>query len=84
MSEQAMLDRVLSNPVRRALLERLEAASAPLGVDELAEELSIHRNTVRRQLNVLEIVGLVEHDTERPDGPGRPRSLFRRTGADRR
>lgn len=84
MTEQAMLDRVLSNPVRRALLERLEAASAPLGVDELAEELGIHRNTVRRQLNVLEIVGLVEHDTEPPDGPGRPRSLFRRTGADRR
>lgn len=83
MSEQTMLDRVLSNPVRRALLERLEAVAAPLGVDELATELGIHRNTVRRQLNVLEIVGLVEHDTEPPHGPGRPRSLFRRTGSDR-
>ncbi|MFP4635841.1 MAG: helix-turn-helix domain-containing protein [Nitriliruptoraceae bacterium] len=84
MSEQTMLDRVLSNPVRRALLERLEVASAPLGVDELARELGVHRNTVRRQLGVLEIVGLVEHDTEPPDGPGRPRSIFRRTAFDPR
>ena len=77
MASEVTVHRALASPVRSRLLEELHAAEAPLGIDDLATRLELHRNTVRSHLGVLEIAGLVDHETDRPDGPGRPRSLFR-------
>jgi DNA-binding transcriptional ArsR family regulator len=60
VSEAELLDRVffaLSDPVRRAILERLDAA--PLLVSELAEPFAISLQAVSRHIQVLARAGLV-------------------------
>lgn len=77
MTSEVTVHRALASPVRAQVLELLRTSASPLAIGELADRLDLHRNTVRSHLGILEIAGLVEHDTDRPDGPGRPRSLFR-------
>ncbi|MEU5080941.1 MULTISPECIES: helix-turn-helix transcriptional regulator [Streptomyces] len=72
------------SPRRRALLDVLRAAPAPLGVAEAAERMGLHPNTVRFHLDALVADGLVERRTEDPSGPGRPRTVYTaRPGMDR-
>jgi DNA-binding transcriptional ArsR family regulator len=62
-SQDAALDRVffaLADPVRRAILERLDAG--PLVVTELAEPFAITTQAVSRHIQVLESAGLVSKE----------------------
>src|SRR3954453_23517518 len=74
----------LSNPVRVAIVRRLEAdASATL--EQLAEAAGVHRNTARAHAEVLEQAGLIERgEGARGGGAGRPRTQYRLTEAARR
>ncbi|MFH9942928.1 helix-turn-helix transcriptional regulator [Streptomyces murinus] len=72
------------SPRRRAVLEVLRAAPAPLGVTETAERLGVHPNTVRFHLDALVAEALVERRAEASTGPGRPRTVYTvRPGMDR-
>ncbi|MEW2272596.1 helix-turn-helix transcriptional regulator [Streptomyces griseofuscus] len=72
------------SPRRRAVLDVLRAAPAPLGVTETAERLGVHPNTVRFHLDALVAEGLVERRAEASNGPGRPRTVYTvRPGMDR-
>jgi predicted ArsR family transcriptional regulator len=64
------------SPRRRAVLEALRTAAAPLGVAETAERIGVHPNTVRFHLDALVAEGLVERRVEEPSGPGRPRTVY--------
>jgi predicted ArsR family transcriptional regulator len=57
-------------------LERLRASEGSLSVDELAADLSLHPNTIRAHLTVLEESQLVVSSSEHAGKPGRPRKLF--------
>ncbi len=67
---------VLADPTRRALLDALREAAAPLGVRALAERLALHPNSVREQLRRLEESGLVRASVAAPSGRGRPGLRF--------
>ncbi len=67
---------VLADPTRRALLEALDQAPAPVGVTELAMRLRLHPNSVREQLRRLEGAGLVQVSVARLQGRGRPGLRF--------
>ena len=67
---------VLADPTRRALLDALREADAPLGVRALADRLALHPNSVREQLRRLEEAGLVRASTAAPSGRGRPGLRF--------
>ena len=72
------------SPRRRAVLDVLRAAPAPLGVTETAERLGVHPNTVRFHLDALVAEDLVERRAEASTGPGRPRTVYTvRPGMDR-
>jgi predicted ArsR family transcriptional regulator len=72
------------SPRRRAVLDVLRSAAAPLGVSETAERMDVHPNTVRFHLDALVTEGLVERRVEDPAGPGRPRTVYTaRPGMDR-
>jgi len=49
----------LADPTRRALLDRLRAASKPLSLSELAEGLPITRQAVTKHLDALHDAGLI-------------------------
>jgi predicted ArsR family transcriptional regulator len=68
--------RALADPSRVRLLERLRLSERPRSVEELAEDLGLHPNTVRAHLVVLEETELVVSSVERGGRPGRPRRLF--------
>ncbi|MDC9824208.1 metalloregulator ArsR/SmtB family transcription factor [Devosia sp. ZB163] len=68
-----MLDQsfaALSDPVRRALIQRLAEGEAT--VQDLARPFSISQPAISRHLKVLEDAGLIE---TRVDGTARPRRL---------
>lgn len=69
---------------RRAEVWRvLRAASKPLGIAEIADQLEIHPNTVRFHLKALVDHGRAEQVPVEQRGPGRPASRFRAsTGMD--
>lgn len=63
---------------RRAdVLDTLRAAPAPMTINQLAEILDVHPNTVRFHLEALAGSGRVERAEPGPQGPGRPPQLFR-------
>lgn len=71
-------------PRRRVILDLLRDASAPLGVNEVAERAGVHPNTVRFHLDALVAQGAVDASLEKPAGPGRPRTVYEpRPGMDR-
>jgi predicted ArsR family transcriptional regulator len=71
------LHRALAEPQRRHLLAVLDAAAAPLGIEELSGAVGLHANTVRWHLRVLEEAGLVRGEALPPvtgtRARGRPR-----------
>ncbi|MEX2548711.1 MAG: helix-turn-helix domain-containing protein [Nitriliruptoraceae bacterium] len=81
MPRDEQIHRALANPVRIRLLGLLRDAARPLGVEQLVATVSLHPNTVRTHLSVLEAAGLVERArepaAEGSRGPGRPRVVFR-------
>ena len=68
---------VLGAPKRAELLDVLRRRSEPLSVADAARTVGLHLNTTRMHLDQLVAVGLVERLTQRPHGPGRPKSLYR-------
>lgn len=62
----------LSQPTRTRLYDLLRAKRRPAGTEELAAELGLHVNGVRRHLERLQQAGLLERERS-AGGPGRPR-----------
>ncbi len=62
---------VLAQPTRSRIFSLLVDLKVPAGTDEIAEELGLHVNGVRRHLEKLVDAGLVERRRER-GGRGRP------------
>jgi predicted ArsR family transcriptional regulator len=70
--------RALADPSRAHILGEL-ADHGPLDARELADRVGLHVNTVRVHLNALVDAGLVESETQPPQGRGRPRVAYRVT-----
>jgi predicted ArsR family transcriptional regulator len=66
---------VLAQPTRARLFELLQERKREASTEELAEQLALHVNGVRRQLEQLQQAGLVERHKRR-HGPGRPRDYW--------
>jgi predicted ArsR family transcriptional regulator len=64
---------------RARVLEALQTAPAPRGVDELAATVGLHPNTARFHLDGLVEQGLAERKRESRSTPGRPRALYSAT-----
>lgn len=64
---------------RAAVLGALKRASAPQSINDLADELGVHANTVRFHLTRLVDGGQVERVTSTPGIPGRPAQRFATT-----
>jgi predicted ArsR family transcriptional regulator len=62
------------------ILEALRSERDGLDTNQLADELSLHANTVRWHLGLLTDGGLVEAVPERRHGRGRPSIVYRLTG----
>lgn len=79
-SDQRALDLTgaLADPTRYAIYRALvDAAGEPLTVLEIAERFSLHPNVARMHLQKLVDVGLVQSDTRRSAGGGRPARIYR-------
>jgi predicted ArsR family transcriptional regulator len=61
---------------RSRVLAILRAATEPVGVSQVAEQLGLHPNTARFHLDALTGAGLVERTVEERQQPGRPRTLY--------
>jgi predicted ArsR family transcriptional regulator len=61
---------------RARVLALLQESDRPLSVSELAEQVTLHPNTVRFHLDGLVEAGTVERTVEDRDQPGRPRTLY--------
>ncbi|MGW4560850.1 helix-turn-helix transcriptional regulator [Streptomyces sp. NPDC004561] len=61
---------------RARVLEVLRAASAAVGVREIAEQTGLHPNTARFHLDTLVKDGLAEGRAEGAGRPGRPRTVY--------
>ncbi|MDQ1014338.1 helix-turn-helix transcriptional regulator [Streptomyces afghaniensis] len=75
-TSQERADRKQLSGRRRAVLDAVQAADAPLGVTEVADRLDVHPNTVRFHLDALVAQGRVERTVEQPSGPGCPRTVY--------
>jgi predicted ArsR family transcriptional regulator len=64
---------------RSRVLGVLQAARAPLGVDEIAGRVKLHPNTTRFHLDGLVEAGFAARTTEDRELPGRPRALYTAT-----
>ena len=64
---------------RSRVLAALQAASHPLGVEEVAEKVGLHPNTARFHLDGLLERGLAQRAREERSVPGRPRTLYTAT-----
>lgn len=64
---------------RARVLSALQQSPTPLGVEDLAERVQLHPNTVRFHLEALVESKLVSQERESRDVPGRPRTLYRPT-----
>ena len=62
---------------RARILQVVEAAEAPLSVDNIVERTGLHANTVRGHLDVLLAAGSVTREAADAGGRGRPRWLYR-------
>lgn len=70
-------DGVAIGASRRRVLEALQAADGPLGVNAVCALVGLHANTARFHLDALVEQHLVERATEPREGPGRPRALYK-------
>ena len=67
---------VLASVSRVALLEVLRRAGRPLGVQDLADRMGLHANTVRKHLARLLEYGHVTRIRDDTRRPGRPRHVY--------
>ncbi len=67
---------------RTRVLEALQDAGRPLGVQETAELVGLHANTVRFHLDGLVDAGLATRATEERSDPGRPRVVYAAAAVD--
>ena len=72
-------DTLVLGASRSRVLAVLLAASAPLGVEEIAGRVRLHPNTTRFHLDALIESGLAARASEERDLPGRPRTLYTAT-----
>jgi len=70
-------NRVLAGISRSRLVAALREADGPLDIRELADAVGLHPNTTREHLERLVAAGLVERETMRPVGRGRPAFRYR-------
>lgn len=68
--------RALADERRARIAAELERAPAGLGVQELADRLGLHPNTIRWHLGILADAGLVSSRAAERSAPGRPRILY--------
>lgn len=61
---------------RARVLEALQTARSPLGVDAVAAKVGLHPNTARFHLDGLVEQGLAARSIEERETPGRPRALY--------
>lgn len=69
-------DAVGAGASRRRILELLRDSGQPLGVQELADRVALHANTVRFHLDRLVTEELVQRHVQERTEPGRPRLAF--------
>lgn len=62
---------------RGRILQVIETADAPLGVEGIVERTGLHANTVRGHLDVLLAAGSIAREVADTGGRGRPRWLYR-------
>jgi predicted ArsR family transcriptional regulator len=72
-------DTLVLGQSRTRVLAVLQAASVPLGVEEIAGRVRLHPNTTRFHLDALIDSGLAERASEERGLPGRPRTLYTAT-----
>jgi predicted ArsR family transcriptional regulator len=77
MSSHLDRHRVLAGATRARILDSLRRSPGQRGVRALADELGLHPNSVREQLDILVAAGMVTVEAERPVGRGRPSLLYR-------
>lgn len=63
---------ILADPSRRAILDVLHDAGAPLDVGTIATRVGLHPNSVRDHLHRLRDTGMIRVSTAAPAGRGRP------------
>lgn len=80
MSMRARLSGV-EGGTRLRVLTAVRSATDPVRVDQLAQELAIHPNTVRFHLESLQAEGTVERSEQRSGGRGRPSAVYAATPA---
>lgn len=61
---------------RTAVLDAVRRSQRPVTVQEIAEELHLHTNSVRFHLSRLLQSGQLQEGQADPDGPGRPRMVY--------
>lgn len=71
-----MLHRALADASRLRILQVLREAGEPLDARALAEQVSLHPNTVRSHLEILQETQLVSARREQRTRPGRPRIVY--------
>lgn len=69
--------RALGDPTRFAIFRHIAASHEPTDVATLATKFGLNHNAVRQHLAKLVHAGLVEEDTHRGGGRGRPRLVYR-------
>jgi predicted ArsR family transcriptional regulator len=76
MTTDAAYHSALASRTRQRLLAVLAESDAPLDAAGIAASVELHLTTVRFHLDQLERAGLVQRETERRPGRGRPRVVF--------
>lgn len=69
-------DREEAASSREHLYRLLQEAGRPLSLEELSQLTTLHVNTIRTHLEVLQAAGRVERTRQPSNGRGRPRSLY--------
>jgi predicted ArsR family transcriptional regulator len=76
VATEASLHRALGDPSRARILEAVRGSELGLDVNELADKVGLHANTVRSHLRVLANAELVEARAEERHTRGRPRLVY--------
>lgn len=79
LMRSAKRPRTPSGATRVAILDTLTAAQTPLTIQQIAQQLGLHANTVRFHLTQLMRADLVHESQSNPSGPGRPHMIYTRT-----
>lgn len=78
LPEREAVHRALADPHRARIVDELDRHQDGLDVQNLAEVLGVHPNTVRWHLGVLADAGLVNTHPGARDTPGRPAIVYTR------